>query len=652
MTRRRSSALGVALLLCIPSVSSAQVPTFRLPDITITGSRLTDSIADASGRYSLSGDSLRASGLLLVSDALRDLPGVHLLAGGSDGAVTSLFVRGGESDYVRVLVDGITLNEAGGAFDFAGLSLANVDRIEVVQGPGSVVHGSGAMTGVIHIVTRSGRMPGGHASMGGGAFGRKDGSIAIRGGGTRLGWSAGADGMLSDGRYPVNSEFANFNASGRLDLLLTTGTGLVVTGRFGRHQYNFPTDGSGMVSDSNQFTVGGLGAGGVTLTHRVSPGLAAVVRATGTVNALRFDDAPDSPGDTSGFAFTAERHSRSVRGGLDGFVRAALPAGVRVIGGLGLEVESFRSSGSYQSNFGDGTVTDDEGRLRATRRTLGLYSEIVAPLAPALRAGAGARLDINSAFGLLPTLRADIRLQPAAVTVVRVAAGLAFKSPTFGENFAETPFEVGDPQLDPERALSVDGSLSHEFWNGQVAIAVTGYVQRFRDLIQYTFQGEGFPTYVNLGGAIANGADVTARFSPLPVLTIGAAQSLLHTSVTKSAEGGLAGAEVGTRLLRRPSATTRAWLEYRPRPGTLAGARVTRTGARDDFDFGSFPFERVTLPSVATVDLYGSALVARFGAATLHLDARMANMFDAQFESIAGFPAAGRAFRAGAGVSW
>jgi len=65
-------------------------------------------------------------------------------------------VRGGESDYVKVLVDGVPMNEPGGAYDFAHLTLDNVDRIEVLRGPGSVLYGSDAVSGVVQVFTRAG----------------------------------------------------------------------------------------------------------------------------------------------------------------------------------------------------------------------------------------------------------------------------------------------------------------------------------------------------------------------------------------------------------------------------------------------------------------------------------------------------------------
>jgi outer membrane receptor protein involved in Fe transport len=94
-----------------------------------------------------------------ATDVLRFIPGFSVVASGGRGALTSIFPRGGESDYTLVLVDGIWLNSFGGGYDFAHLGTAGIDRIEVVRGPQSAVFGSGAIGGVVNIISRKGGPP-------------------------------------------------------------------------------------------------------------------------------------------------------------------------------------------------------------------------------------------------------------------------------------------------------------------------------------------------------------------------------------------------------------------------------------------------------------------------------------------------------------
>ena len=79
------------------------------------------------------------------------MPGIVAVRSGGVGNLTGVFVRGGESTYNKVLLDGMPLNEPGGAFNFASLSPENIERIEVLRGAHSALFGSDAMASVIQL---------------------------------------------------------------------------------------------------------------------------------------------------------------------------------------------------------------------------------------------------------------------------------------------------------------------------------------------------------------------------------------------------------------------------------------------------------------------------------------------------------------------
>src|SRR5207253_2563875 len=150
---------GTAAALCPPARAAAQEPadTFSLSELVVTATRVPLPRAAVPAAVTvLHGDDLRERGVRLVGDALRDVPGATLVRTGSEGGITSLFLRGGESDYVQVLVDGVVVNDPGGSVDLGQLTLDDVDRIEIVRGPVSVLYGSEAVTGVINIITKRG----------------------------------------------------------------------------------------------------------------------------------------------------------------------------------------------------------------------------------------------------------------------------------------------------------------------------------------------------------------------------------------------------------------------------------------------------------------------------------------------------------------
>jgi vitamin B12 transporter len=91
-----------------------------------------------------------------VLEALRLVPGAQIVQVGQRGGGTSLFLRGGNSNFTKVLVDGMPANDIGGGFDFSHLDTAGVDRIEVLRQTNSVRYGSDALTGVVNIATRRG----------------------------------------------------------------------------------------------------------------------------------------------------------------------------------------------------------------------------------------------------------------------------------------------------------------------------------------------------------------------------------------------------------------------------------------------------------------------------------------------------------------
>ena len=105
----------------------------------------------------VSHEEIEDQGMETVADALRNVPGVAINRTGQQGAVTSAFIRGGNSNYDLVMIDGIPMNDFGGAFDLAPLPTEGVDQVEVLRGPQSALYGSNAVAGVINIVSDRGR---------------------------------------------------------------------------------------------------------------------------------------------------------------------------------------------------------------------------------------------------------------------------------------------------------------------------------------------------------------------------------------------------------------------------------------------------------------------------------------------------------------
>src|SRR5579862_1346638 len=136
-----------------------------------------------------------------ANDAVRFLPGAVVNSAGQRGGLSSLFVRGGESNYNKVIVDGVTINEPGGTFDFSTLSLAQGDRLEFVRGAQSTLYGSDAMTSVVQVSTRTGstRVPELRFGAEGGNFETAQGYASLAGARGRFDYNVFGDQFNTNG---------------------------------------------------------------------------------------------------------------------------------------------------------------------------------------------------------------------------------------------------------------------------------------------------------------------------------------------------------------------------------------------------------------------------------------------------------------------
>ena len=150
-----------------------------------------------------------------LADIVRYTPGVNLESAGREGSLTSMFTRGGESDYNLVLVDGVRVNQSGGAFDFSRISAADIDRVEVVRGAQSALWGSDAMGAVVQVFTRragAGDAPQVTGSAEGGSFGVFRGDARVHGGAANaVDYHAGVSRRATNGAFkdllPEDDEF-------------------------------------------------------------------------------------------------------------------------------------------------------------------------------------------------------------------------------------------------------------------------------------------------------------------------------------------------------------------------------------------------------------------------------------------------------------
>ena len=633
----------VLAAMLVPALAAAQEPV-PVEDIVVTANRLPLSAGSEPAAVTvLDGEELRRRGVRFVADALREVPSATVVSTGSWGGVSSLFLRGGESDYVKVLVDGVPLNAPGGAIDLAALTLDNIDRIEVVRGPASVVHGSDAVAGVIQLFTRRGGGPlAGTATVTGGSHGTWVGEASATGGGSRVSASAGMSRTVTDGTYDFNSDFDNSVLSGRVGFAPSAATDLALAARWGDHSSHFPTDFAGVPVDSNQVTFERQLAVSLDGGHRLS-------RLVEGRLALTFADADggarnqsDSPGDTLGFAYASTQARDASRLGAD--LRALLRPGaaITVATGVALDREAESRTGESTSNFGTGSFTEPDVPFDESRTTASWYAQAAGDVLAPLTMTAGVRVD-DGDFGGFFTWRVGATFRAAPDTRLRGSVGTAFKAPSLAETLASSPFEVGNPGLEPERSRSWEVGVAQGLLDGVLTVEATWFDQHFEDLIQYQAADPGEPTYFNLGAATARGLELGLRVRPSSLVGVSAAYTRLATEVSESGAGASVAFQPGDPLLRRPADAGTLGVDLWPAAAAAvrAGARITWVGRREDVDFNAFPAERVTLDAYVLLDLTLELRPAT--AFPLAATLRLENALDEEYQTVVGYAGRGRA---------
>jgi vitamin B12 transporter len=625
-------APGALLLLVFPVPLAGQTPsdTAELNPVVVTATRIPTPAADLPVAVTvISGAQLREQGIRTVAEALRTVPGAGVVTTNAYGSQTSLFLRGGESDYVKVLIDGVPQNAPGGAYDFANLTTDNVERIEVVRGPASVLYGSDAVTGVVQIFTRDGRGAAhGSVSVTGGTYGSSVVETTLTGGGERAGYSVGVSRFSSDGMYAFNNQYRNDVVSGRVRFRPNERADAALSLRYGDALYHFPTDGGGDTVSHNQHQLARGPSVGLDLGHAFSSHVEGRLAAHWHRDNFQYAIDKNGPADTTTFPYSSS----------DWITRTGLDARFNV---RSLAREIVTVGGAFEREVMSGTTLDTS----RSRNDGAIYLQVVTAPERSVSVTVGARLEGNQRFGTYATHRTGMAVRIAEGMRAIASVGTGFKEPSFYETFA-TGFTRGNPDLRPEHSLNWEVGLEYRGLRSTMTVRVTYFHQRFRDLIQYsgTPLGPDSVNYSNVADAAAQGAELGVQGALGAGLSFDAGYTYLDSRDLAT----------NLRLQRRPSHTASLAL------GCGSGARGTAslvavfTGDRDDFDYSTFPGGRVTLPPHTRVDVSGTYGLSRARGAlpALELTARIENLLAARYEDVKNFPARGRTLLVGGRLDW
>ena len=591
------------VLVAAAAVDPGQDAAEISEEIVVTATRTETKLSQVGSSVTvLEGDDLAERGFSTVADALRSAPGLDLARSGGPGQTTSVFLRGGSSSQTLVLLDGVRLNgTTTGAYDFADLTLDEVERIEIVRGPQSPLYGSEAVAGVIQIFTRRAQ-PGFQAS----ALGEvgEDDHHRLR---LSLGGATG-DGKLS-GRFSAADESLTAvsaadprNGNSELD----HHDNLTVSGNLGfapNESHRFDLDLRYFDADAEidgfLFPVGPADSltaqlareakiAGLSYHGQSGRDLSLEARFGFTDDDLEGKDAADPFGN---YVIT----SRSQELGL----MAAYQAGShRLTAGASREERRGGTAGSF-----DADVDID-----------GIYLQDLMTLGERFSLTLGVRRDDHSSFGAEETGRAALAVEVGKGGKLHASWGQGFKAPTLNDLYY--PF-FGNPGLQPERSESFDAGIELAFGGAWLA-DVTYFDSDFEDLIAYDFLTS---RPENIAAATSRGIESQLRWRPAG----GRVQAGISYTWNETEDEAL-----GTPLARRPERRATADLSFRPADAWRFAAHVVAVEERIDSD-GS------ALEDYTRVDLSVAYDAGRFAPSL-----RLLNATDDDTSEIGGYGAQGR----------
>lgn len=233
MNRIPCAAAVAAFCLALPVGAVAQSPTPAAPlnDVTVTATRTPVALNDALAHtIVIDRQEIEDSGATSIVDVLRRYAGLDIAQLGGPGQPAAMFMRGGNSNYTVVMIDGIRVSDSGsGAIPLQDITPEMVERIEVVEGPRSTLYGADAVGGVINVITRKPGPGELEVVAGGGSYDTASGAAAVRYQGTAVGlpWGVAFNAQQQhSGGFPAiagtdtNDQYRNrtFNGRANLDL--------------------------------------------------------------------------------------------------------------------------------------------------------------------------------------------------------------------------------------------------------------------------------------------------------------------------------------------------------------------------------------------------------------------------------------------------
>lgn len=615
---RKSYPMIAAMVAVLAATASAE-PSARLEEVVVTATR-TPAAVDQVGGSSITvitAEEIAARQQPTVEELLKTVPGLSVVANGGLGTTTAVSIRGADAKNTLVLVDGVMFNDpSSGQRDanLANLTTDNVERIEIVRGPMSVLYGSNATAGVINVITKQGSgRPGYYLGGEAGSYGTWKTYGGARGVVEKFDYSlnlsrSGAQGFSTadddNGRIPhangSTSEedgWKNSTFAGKLGFQVTPDFDLSATTRYMDSRVDLDSPVSGylqdnkVVSPKEKYIDSEELLAKVNLHNRLFTG-----RLDSNLYYQRTDKERTVIDDSGRSLYNGESSEVGWQGSV-----AALAGNVVTVG-LSYFEEQMDSAGFSAIN---GQAANVASSWLQDQISLGENFDLVA----------GVRLDDHDRFGSEATWRiSPSYVFAASGTTLKAAYGTGFRAPSLYELYAPT---YGNPSLAAEKSRGWDAGIEQELLDQRLTVGVTYFQTRFENLIQWDFTTWKYAQAT--GETTTRGVESFARFSPVAALDL----TIAHTYTdTEDA--------TGARLTRRPLHKASLAVACRFSEKLRGNAELLRVGERDESPYAKDMYGN----RVNTLDAYTVVNVAGSYALTPSLDlyGRIDNLFDEEYE--------------------
>ncbi|MFZ0036233.1 MAG: TonB-dependent receptor [Candidatus Acidiferrales bacterium] len=547
---------------------------------------------------------------------------------GPEGGVTTYFLDGGDSNFTKFLVDGIPMNEPGGAIELENYSLQSVDKIEIVHGASSALFGSDAVDGVVQIFSHRGTTTAPELELTGegGTFGTGLGNVQLSGVAGRFDYSASGGYFATGGQGP-NDYFRDVPFAGNFGWKFSDTDTLRLTVR--------EAESDGGVPGQTIFLPPSL------TDHDDLHNLAAGITwdfmaGDHWQNELRATDARIQEAYINSFGNSYNLYNRA---NFEDQATYLFPHG-GVSAGYMYEVENGA-----------------EGGPDSRRNNQAGYVEVRYQFGRRVTATAGGRAEANASFGTRVVPRAGIAYALRyghdfwGATRLRVSYGEGIKEPDFFDSFSNDPCDPGNPNLMPEQSTTIHGGADQVLASDRFRISVDYFHNDFTDIVSFaslpptTACPYGTGQFFNTDKARAFGANSKFETKVTRWLHISGNYTYDDTLVIASPNYYDPTLAPGNRLAKRPlhSATLIANANFHRMNWNLAGYYV---GRRTDSDYLGLGI--TSNPSYVRWDLGTSYHFTR----KLSALGRVENLFDRRYQDAVGYPALGLNWRLGMKYVW